>query len=215
METNSVSMSSEGGNSVPSQDRILDAGREILLSEGLRAITTNELARRARVSKKTLYNLFPDKDALVEAVVISFLEENLARWDGILERDESAIDRILASLEFVGQFMPQIQSQLVNQVETVAPQLWAKIDAIRMRRLQKLKRLLEEAQREGHLRADVDPDHWILLLTGTIRSVLTPKVLLQTGIPLFDLVRSIKSIYYDGLLTEKGRAYVAAKEASS
>ncbi len=187
----------------------------MLLTEGLRAITTNELARRARVSKKTLYALFPNKDALLEAIVISFLEENLSRLDEILALDASAIDRILASLEFVSQFMPQIQNQLINQVETVAPQLWAKIDAIRLQRLRKLKILLEEAQREGYLRADVDPDHWILLLTGTIRSVLTPKVLLQRGIPLIELVRSVKSIYYDGLLTEKGRAYVAAKEASS
>jgi len=200
---------------VETQDRVLAAGREILLSQGLRSITTNEIARRARVSKKTLYNLFPSKDALVEAIVVSFLEENLARWDAILERAGSAIDRILASLEFVGQFMPQIQSQLINQVETVAPQLWSRIDAIRLQRLRKLKTLMEEAQAEGFLRADIDPDHWILLLTGTIRSVLTPKALLRTGIPLMGLLQSIKSIYYDGLLTEKGRQYVAKKEASS
>jgi len=200
---------------VETQDRVLAAGREILLSQGLRSITTNEIARRARVSKKTLYRLFPSKDALVEAIVVSFLEENLARWDAILERAGSAIDRILASLEFVGQFMPQIQSQLINQVETVAPQLWSRIDAIRLQRLRKLKTLMEEAQAEGFLRADIDPDHWILLLTGTIRSVLTPKALLRTGIPLMGLLQSIKSIYYDGLLTEKGRQYVAKKEASS
>ncbi len=196
------------------QDRVLAAGREILFSEGLRSITTNEIARRARVSKKTLYRLFPNKDALVEAIVVSFMEENLARWDAILERAGSAMDRILASLEFVGQFMPQIQSQLVNQVETVAPQLWSRIDAIRLQRLQKLKALMEVAQAEGFLRPDVDPDHWILLLTGTIRSVLTPRVLLRTGIPLMALLASIKTIYYDGLLTEKGRQYVATQEAS-
>ena len=196
------------------QDRVLSAGRDILLSEGLRSITTNEIARRARVSKKTLYNLFPSKDALVEAIVVSFLEENLARWDAILERAGSAMDRILASLEFVGQFMPQIQSQLINQVETVAPQLWSRIDAIRLQRLRKLKTLMEEAQREGYLRPDVDPDHWILLLTGTIRSVLTPRVLLRTGIPLMKLLASVRSIYYDGLLTDKGKRYVAGKEAS-
>lgn len=197
------------------KDQVLAAGREILLSEGLRAITTNEIARRARMSKKTLYRLFPNKDALVEAIIVSFMEENLSRWDVLLDQPSSAMDRILASLEFVSQFMPQIQSQLIDQVETIAPQLWKTIDAIRVQRLQKLKALMEEAQAEGFLRADVDPDHWILLLTGTVRSVVTPKVLLQTGIPLITLLQSVKSIYYDGLLTEKGRQYVETKEASS
>lgn len=193
-------------------DQILSAGREILLAEGLRAITTNELARRARVSKKTLYNLFPSKDALLEAIVVSFVEANLSRWDEILDRDASAIDRILASLRFMSEFMPRVQSQLLNQVETVAPQLWQEIDAIRLERLGRLKTLLIEAQEEGFLRADVDPEHWILLLTGAIRSVLTPKTLMQTGIPLLDLVRSVQTVFYDGLLTETGRTYVATKE---
>ena len=197
------------------KQQILSTGHEILLSVGLRAITTNEVARRARISKKTLYKFFPTKDELVEAIVVSFMEENLSRWDRILEGPNSAIDRILASLEFIGQFMPQIQSHIINQVESVAPQLWAAIDDIRLQRLQKLKVLMEEAQHEGYLRADVDSDHWILLLTGTIQSVVTPKVLLRTGIPLIDLLGSIKSIYYDGLLTEKGREYVAAKETRS
>jgi len=194
---------------------ILSAGREILLSEGLRAITTNEIARRVRISKKTLYKLFPTKDALVEAIVVSFMTRNLSRWDEILERESCAMDRILASLEFVGEFMPRIQTQLISQVETVSPQLWERIDAIRLERLRKLKALMEEAQREGFFRAEVDPDHWILLLTGTVRSVLTPKVLLRTGIPLMQLIQSVKAIYYTGLLTEKGKRYVAAKEASS
>jgi AcrR family transcriptional regulator len=202
-------------NGVSTEERILETGQEILVAEGLRAITTNEIARRARVSKKTLYNLFPNKDVLVEAIVISFLEASLSHLDEILERPDAAIDRILASLEFIGQFMPQIQSQIINQVETVAPHLWATIDAIRVKRLRRLKALLEEAQEDGFLRNDVDPDHWILLLTGTIRAVVTPKVILESGISLVDLVQSIKAVYYDGLLTEKGRAYVAAKEASS
>jgi len=194
------------------REQILSAGREILLSEGLRAITTNEIARRARISKKTLYREFSTKDELLEAIVVSFLETNLARWDKIFDRPDSAIDRILASLEFIGRFMPQIQSQMINQVEAVAPHLWATIDAIRLVRLRKLKLLLEEAQNEGFLRADVNPDHWILLLSGTIQAVVTPKTLLDQGISLMDLIQSVKTLYYDGLLTEEGRAYIAAKE---
>lgn len=196
------------------REQILAIGRELLIEDGLRAITTNAIAQRARVSKKTLYQHFPSKDELLEEILVSFMEENLSRWDKILERDELAIDRILASMKFVIEFLTQIQSRLINQVESVAPQLWEKIDAIRMRRVQKLKGLMQDAQREGFLRADVNPDHWILLLTGTIRSVVTPKVLLRTGIPLIELLGSIHTIYYDGLLTDKGKRYIADKETS-
>ncbi len=192
---------------------ILNVGRQILLSEGLRAITTDEVARRARVSKKTLYNLFPSKDALVEAVVVSYIQANLARWDEALEKEDSAMDRIIASLDLVTRFLPQIQSTVIDQVVRVAPSLWERIDAMRLERVARLKDLMMQAQQDGYLRNDIDPAHWFLLLTATIRAALNPQVLLETRIPLPSLVDALQKIYADGLLTEKGRRYVAAKQA--
>jgi len=69
------------------KERIIETGRAILLEEGLRAVTTDAIVKRARISKKTLYNLFPNKDMLVETIVLSFMEKQLAQWDAILERD--------------------------------------------------------------------------------------------------------------------------------
>jgi AcrR family transcriptional regulator len=196
------------------REQILAIGQELLVEDGLRAITTNAVAQRARVSKKTLYQHFPSKDDLLEEILASFLENQLGRWDAILERDESSIERILASLRFVAEFLPMIQTRLVNQVEAVAPHLWQTIDAIRMKRLQKLTVLITEAQDEGFLRPDVDPDHWILMLTSMIRSVVTPQVLLRTGISLAEILGSIQKIYFHGLLTDKGKRYIADKETS-
>jgi len=192
--------------------QILSGGRDILMQDGLRAITTNAVAQRARISKKTLYQHFQNKDQLLEEILVSFMEEHLKHWDAILERDEPPIDRILASLRFFGEFLPQIQTTVINQVETVAPQLWPKIDAIRVQRLQKLKSLVEEGQREGFVRCDINPDHWILLLTGTVRSVINPKVLLRTGISATELLNDIQILYFEGLLTDDGRQHIADKE---
>ena len=193
------------------KERIVACGRRLLAEKGLRAITTNAMAERARISKKTLYQCFPTKDALVGAILIAFIEGNLARWDAILDEENSpAMDRIGQSLDYVAQFLPQIQAQILSQTElgSVTPELWAKIDAIRVSRLSRFRGLMEKAQEEGYLRADVDPDHWILLLLGVVQTVLVPSVLFERGIPLPDIVRTVRTIYYDGLLTEKGRRYV-------
>jgi AcrR family transcriptional regulator len=190
------------------EQKILQIGRTILVEEGLRSVTTNTIAQRARISKKTLYRHFPSKDELVERIGVTFLEAQLSRWDEILEGSASAIDRILESLKFISHFLPQIQTSLINQVEQISPQLWERVDAIRMQRLIRLKLLVSEAQTEGYFRSDVDPEHWILLLTSTVRNVIVPRVLLERGILLPDLVNTIKTIFYDGLLTEKGRVYI-------
>jgi AcrR family transcriptional regulator len=196
------------------RDRIMAGGRALLVEEGLRAITTRAIAKRARISKKTLYAHFARLDDLKEEVVVSFMESNLARWDDILKSDAPSIERVLASLQFVGQFLPQIQSAVVSQVGTVAPSLWRRIDEIRMKRLAQLRTLLEAGQREGYFRADVDPAQWLLLLTSTVRHALVPSVLMAEGITLPDLVSTIQKIYYDGLLTETGRRVVTERQVT-
>lgn len=194
--------------------RLVASGRSLVAKQGLRSLTTSAIAERARISKKTLYRCFASKDDLVDAVLISFLEENLARWDATLD-DESApvMERIERSLDCAARLLPEIQAHVLDQIGPGAmpPTLWAKIDALRLARLAKFRHLMEEAQREGYIRADVDPDHWLSLLIGSVQSVLVPSVLLERGISLPDIVRSLKAIYFDGLLTEKGRRYAARR----
>ena len=193
------------------RERILACGRSLLAEKGLRAITTNVIAQRVRISKKTLYLCFPTKDDLIGAILIAFIEEHLARWDMTLtDEDAPAMERIARSLDYVAQFLPQLQAQVLSQAEpgSVTPGLWKEIDAIRLARLSSFRGLMQKAQEEGYLRADVDPDYWILLLLGAVQTVLVPSVLLERGIPLPDIVRAVRTIFYDGLLTEKGRRYV-------
>jgi len=188
--------------------RLISCGRRLLAEKGLRALTTNAVAERARISKKTLYRCFATKDELVDAVIISFIEENLAGWDAALDDEHASVmERIGCSLDYVSQFLPMIQTQILSQTSSgsVSPELWAKMDAIRLARLVKFRHLMEKAQAEGYLRADVAPDHWLLLLVGAAQSVLVPAVLLERGIPLPDIVRTVRTIFYDGLLTPKGR----------
>lgn len=51
-------------------ESILDAALEEFLTYGLRRTTVDVVARRARVSRATLYRRFRDKDALVQAVLV-------------------------------------------------------------------------------------------------------------------------------------------------
>jgi AcrR family transcriptional regulator len=193
------------------RERILACGRRLLAEKGLRAITTNVIAQRVRISKKTLYLCFPTKDDLIGAILIAFIEEHLARWDVTLtDEDAPAMERIARSLDYVAQFLPQLQAQVLSQAEpgSVTPELWKEIDAIRTARLSSLRGLMQKAQEEGHLRADVDPDYWILLLLGAVQTVLVPSVLLERGLPVPDIVRAVRPIYSDVHLPEKGRRYV-------
>lgn len=65
--------------------RIIDAGEAVLTESGYAATSTNRVAERAGISKGSLYQYFPDKNAIVVAVLNRFCEEMGVRLVEMLE----------------------------------------------------------------------------------------------------------------------------------
>ena len=194
------------------KERILAVGRNLLLDHGYKGVTTDAVAKRARVSKKTLYDSFSSKDALMEAILLSLLEENMKRWDEIMSGSGDALEKIKVLLSFLAELLPQLQERIFSQVEEFDPVLWARIEELRNERLNRMKGLIVEAQEEGFARTDLDPDLWLILLLGTVRAVVSPRALISGGISSRELVHTIGIVFYEGILTEKGREAIAKKE---
>lgn len=72
-------------------ERIVDGGRSLLLREGYAAFTTNRVAAEAGVSPGSLYQYFPDKEAVLEAVVERY-------WADLSERLAAALSQRIGDL---------------------------------------------------------------------------------------------------------------------
>lgn len=62
-------------------EAILEAAARILESEGLEGYTTNAIAKRAGVSIGSLYQYFPNKDAVTAALVMADTEDIASRME--------------------------------------------------------------------------------------------------------------------------------------
>jgi AcrR family transcriptional regulator len=93
------------GRSVARVQRMLDACAEIVDEVGYEGLTTTLLAERAEVAIGSVYQFFPDKRAIVQALTLRNLEAYLQRlgvrfgevafdhwWDGV----DAAIDEYIA-----------------------------------------------------------------------------------------------------------------------
>jgi len=194
------------------RDRILASAQDLLVEGGIASVTTDAIAKRARVSKKTLYRVFGGKDALMTSVLDAFVEANLAEWDRILDGEGTAIARVGRSFAFVAELLERVQTRILDQVERVDPLLWRRVEAARARRFDRLGDLLEEAQAAGDVRGDVDLDVWQYLLTTTVHAAASPWAVARTGRRLADVVGGIRFVYLDGLLTAQGRSRLARGE---
>lgn len=81
--------------------RVLDQLVELFLREGFAAFTLEDLARRLRCSKSTLYVVATSKEQLVVAVVRRYFQRATAAVEARLEGSGDPGDRLTAYLEAV------------------------------------------------------------------------------------------------------------------
>ncbi|MET7763814.1 TetR/AcrR family transcriptional regulator [Streptomyces sp. NPDC005393] len=88
----------------PAARRVLDAAAELFYGQGINAVGVDLIAKRAGVTKKTLYERFGSKEALIAA----YLRERDQRWRAWLtaEVDKSPpADRVLATFDALAGWM--------------------------------------------------------------------------------------------------------------
>lgn len=85
---------------VPSEDetstRILDAALELAAASGLRHLTMDDVARRARVGRMTVYRRFHDRQGLVDALSARELRRCLAELDAAADPSQPIADQVAA-----------------------------------------------------------------------------------------------------------------------
>ena len=101
-------------------ERILDAALALGAASGVQRLTMDEVARRARVGRMTVYRRFGDKERLVEALVVRETRRCLAQLDAAIGPDAPIEDQIAEG--FVTSLRIAREHPLLNRLARVEPE---------------------------------------------------------------------------------------------
>ena len=147
------------------------AVRDAVLAVGVRRTTLTDVARRAGVSRMTLYRLVPDVETLVLHVMSAEFAALLARAERATGRRRSARARLVAGVVEVVRALPA--EPLFTRVLDVDPDLLLPFVTDRLGTTQRIalahvRRMLAEGHADGSVRrGDLDTQALALLLTCT------------------------------------------------
>ena len=144
---------------------ILD-GAEALLTRNA-SLTMSALANEAGVSRQTLYAHFPDREALLNAVVARAVE----RW--VAATQEVELERGPA-LDALGRLV-EVGWQEISRSSHVARAASVELDAESVRKahesgVELLRRLVRRGRRDGSFRTDVPPEWLVSAFFGLIHT---------------------------------------------
>ncbi|MEJ0082885.1 MAG: helix-turn-helix domain-containing protein [Puia sp.] len=81
------------------KERILEKATQLFKHYGIRSITMDEIAAQLGISKKTIYQFFTDKDAMVEAVVNEEMRQNEQNCREFSVTADNAVHEIFQAMD--------------------------------------------------------------------------------------------------------------------
>jgi AcrR family transcriptional regulator len=151
---------------------VLEATRAAVLAVGVRRTTLTDVARRAGVSRMTLYRLVPDVTTLILEVLTREFADLLADAEARARRRRTARARIVAATVEVARRLPE--APLFRRIADVDPELLLpyltdRIGATQQLAVAHVRRMLAEGVADGSVRR-TDLDVLALSMVVTVSS---------------------------------------------
>ena len=107
-------------------DRVAVAALDEFAEHGIRRTSMEDIARRAGVSRMTVFRRFASKQRLVEVVIAREVHRGMQELDLLWEGAETLEDRLVAGFEFAGRYVrghPLFDRLLRSEPEVLLPPL--------------------------------------------------------------------------------------------
>ena len=107
------------------KEKILDIATDLFLSYGFKSVTMDDIAYKMGISKKTIYQHYPNKTKLVEATTMHTFETINSGIDSICELKKNPIEEIYDIKQFVMDHLKDEKSSPQYQLQKYYPKIFA------------------------------------------------------------------------------------------
>jgi AcrR family transcriptional regulator len=187
------------------RERILVGAAELFRTYGIRAVTMDSLASSMHISKRTIYEIFSDKDELLIGVLQLMADKQKELVTQVLEESENAIEAIFRLLEFnrdhFQNMSPAFQADLKGFHQEVLLRLPDKCDLPDYKNNQKV---IERGIKEKLFRKDIDADLVNRCLDSMGRSIMDNELYPFDQFTRRDVIGNVFINYLKGISTPEG-----------
>ncbi len=181
--------------------RILQTAMRLFAEQGVKAVKMDDIAQQLGISKRTLYEIYQDKEELLYQGVVAFDKEKRAR-----------IGEFSKSANNVIEVIAEAYRMKVQEVHTVNPLFYD--DILKYPRVEQyLKEIhvqthegyllfMQKGVNEGSLRPDVNYNLFHFLLEGLGMYIMSNQLLKKYSVE--ELFENLFLVSLRGLCTQKG-----------
>lgn len=183
------------------RDRIIMTATEAFTSRGIKCITMDDIATALGISKRTLYEVFADKESLLKECILTKQAERDRYLQEVYDDSTNVLEVILAVFQKSIEVFHQTNKRFFEDIKKY-PKVYALMQDRRESDSEKTMSFFMSGVDQGIFRSDVN----FAIVNLLVREQFD--VLLNTDIcseyPFVEVYESIMFTYLRGISTEKG-----------
>ena len=187
------------------KEEIVKRALNDFMQYGFKTFTMDDLASKMGISKKTLYEHFPSKNDLVEAVLDYALDMSCKNVEAFVQGDGSVIENVYRNQKKVKEIFNinsdrpiwELQKYYSKTYERMEIE-FAKSDA------RFIDKLLEKGWQEGLFREDINVNIYKTFYSSVQRLRSVANTFPEIEFPFWDTIYTLMEYFFRILVNEKG-----------
>lgn len=182
---------------------------ELFLEFGAKTITMDEVAREFGISKKTLYQRYRNKEALLEDVLHLKLQEIIDKMQQLDLEIDNAIDRMLCRDGVIDKAVDSNNTLLIKQLLRYYPSIFSThMQNFSEKFSDVLIHNIQRGRKQGFYRDDFDERIYSKFFFQLIMSYDSSTFVDVSEIERLEYQNGVMEFYLQAITTEKGKQYL-------
>ena len=187
------------------KERIIEEASRLFFQNGIRGITMSDIAGHLGISKRTLYEVFRDKEELLKACI----ERNSMRAgeevNKLINESENVIDALMHIYAKHLNDIQKLNKSVMHDLRKYHPRLYKDIEFKQKEDTYAFIPLFEKGVEQGFLRNDVHFEILVWLLKAQFKIVIMEEDFIPANkYSTEDFVSAIILNFTRGIATQKG-----------
>lgn len=191
------------------QERIVNKAHELFMRYGVRSVSMDEVANHLGMSKKTIYQFYADKDALVEDVIDIEINSSEAECTRHKQHSENAIHEVFMAVDMLLDLLTKMNPAVIFDIEKYHPKAFKKyLDYKNKFLLAIIRENIEWGKTEGLYRMEINSDIITRFRLASTFMVFNPDLFPPGKHSIGAVITEMTDNYLYGLASAKGQRLI-------
>jgi AcrR family transcriptional regulator len=190
------------------KERIVKSALNLFWRYGIKSVTMDDIAKELGISKRTIYQHYSDKEAILKMVIQEELSSQQCEMEQLDEITDNPIEQMIQATDQMRTAMAHMNPALLYDLKKYYPESWGLFQAYKHEFILKgIRDNMLHGISLGFYRSDIDVDVLSLLRIGEFEIAFDPSIFPPDKFHMMRVQMQFVHHFLRGIMTEKGFEY--------